>query len=97
MVRSLRVVSAKNGDAESAMLASWVNQAKFVPSGITLAVAKDKAVESLVLHGDKFVINIFGEGKSSPTIKQLLKQYKPRESHFSRLQTKEASNGCKFS
>lgn len=96
VVGSLCVVSAKNGDAESAMLASWVSQATFVPPGITLAVAKDRAVESLVLPGGKFVINVLGEGKSSPTMKQLLKPYKPGEPRFSGLQTKEASNGCKI-
>lgn len=59
-------------------------------------VAKDRAVESLVLPGGKFVINVLGEGKSSATMKQLLKQYKPGEPRFSGLQTKEASNGCKI-
>uniref|UniRef100_A0A0C9RLY5 TSA: Wollemia nobilis Ref_Wollemi_Transcript_11734_2825 transcribed RNA sequence n=1 Tax=Wollemia nobilis TaxID=56998 RepID=A0A0C9RLY5_9CONI len=93
VVGSLCVVSARNGDAESAMLASWVSQATFVPPGITLAVAKDRAVESLILPGGKFVLNVLGEGKSSATMKQLLKPYKPGEPRFGGLQTKEASNG----
>ena len=38
VVGSLCVVSAKEGDAESAMLASWVSQASFVPPGLTIAV-----------------------------------------------------------
>ncbi|XP_057817731.2 uncharacterized protein LOC131030829 isoform X1 [Cryptomeria japonica] len=96
VVGSLSVVSAKNGDAESAMLASWVSQATFVPPGITLAATKDRAVESLVLPGGKFVINVLGQGKSSAIMKQLLKPYKPGEPRFSGLQTKEASNGCKI-
>lgn len=44
VVGSLCVVSAKNGDAESAMLASWVSQATFVPPGITLAVSIQHSV-----------------------------------------------------
>jgi hypothetical protein len=39
VVGALCVLSAKNGDAESAMLASWVSQASFVPPGITIAVS----------------------------------------------------------
>lgn len=46
IVGSLCVVSAKNGDAESAMLASWVSQASFVPPGLTVAVSNDT-------HGEK--------------------------------------------
>lgn len=39
IVGSLCVLSARVGDAESAMLASWVSQASFVPPGLTIAVS----------------------------------------------------------
>lgn len=93
VIGSLCVVSAINGDAESAMVASWVSQASFVPPGITLAVAKDRAVESLILPGSKFILNVLGEGKSSAIMKQLLKPFKPGEPRFEGLKTKEASSG----
>lgn len=93
VVGSLCVLSAKEGDAESAMLASWVSQASFVPPGLTIAVAKDRAVESLVLPGGKFVINVLGQGKVAAISKQLLKPFKPGEPRFEGLSTKEASNG----
>ncbi|KAJ7566992.1 hypothetical protein O6H91_02G127500 [Diphasiastrum complanatum] len=93
VVGSLCVLSAKSGDAESAMLASWVSQASFVPPGLTIAVAKDRAVESLVLPGGRFVLNVLGEGKTAPVVKQLLKAFKPGESRFGELQTIEADNG----
>ena len=32
----------------SAMIASWVAQASFEPLGLTIAVAKDRAIESLM-------------------------------------------------
>ncbi|CAI5536631.1 unnamed protein product [Closterium sp. Naga37s-1] len=53
VVGSLCVVSAVSGDgdAQSAMLASWVSQASFNPPGLTVAVAKERALESLVLVG----------------------------------------------
>ncbi|KAI5056678.1 hypothetical protein GOP47_0028496 [Adiantum capillus-veneris] len=93
VIGSLCVVSAKEGDAESAMLASWVSQASFVPPGLTIAVAKDRAVESLLLPGGKFVLNVLGQGKTGPIMKQLLKPFKPGEARFEGLNVKEASNG----
>eukprot|EP00249_Psilotum_nudum_P006453 c19779_g1_i1 orf=449-2638(-) len=93
VIGSLCVLSAKDGDAESAMLASWVSQASFVPPGLTVAVAKERAVESLVLPGGRFVLNVLGKGKSAAICKQLLKQFKPGEFRFEGLQTKEAKDG----
>ncbi|KAL2649642.1 hypothetical protein R1flu_017770 [Riccia fluitans] len=93
VVGSLCVLTAKSGDAESAMLASWVSQASFVPPGLTIAVAKDRAVEGLVLVGAKFVVNVLGQNKSSAVAKELLKPFKPGEKRLEGLETKEASNG----
>ena len=44
----LYLVTAARGDARSAMIASWVAQASFEPLGFTIAVAKDRAIESLM-------------------------------------------------
>lgn len=44
----LYVVAAVNKSARGAMLASWVAQASFEPLGLTVAVAKDRAIESLM-------------------------------------------------
>lgn len=44
----LYVVAAVNKTARGAMLASWVAQASFEPLGLTVAVAKDRAIESLM-------------------------------------------------
>ncbi|CAM6110251.1 unnamed protein product [Calypogeia fissa] len=93
VVGSLCVLSAKSGDAESAMLASWVSQASFVPPGLTVAVAKERAVEGLVLPGGKFVLNVLGQNKSGPIVKQLLKPFKPGETRFEGLETTTAENG----
>lgn len=54
----LYVVAAVNNTARGAMLASWVAQASFEPLGLTVAVAKDRAIESLmqVSHQTAFVL-----------------------------------------
>lgn len=44
----LYVVTAANNSARSAMIASWVAQASFQPPGLSIAVAKDRAIESLM-------------------------------------------------
>ncbi len=92
IVGSLCVMSARRGDITSAMLASWVSQATFNPPGVTVAVAKDRALESLTHTGDKFVLNILAEGKQLR--KHFMKNFAPGEDRFAGLETKEAQNGC---
>ncbi|WP_414575785.1 diflavin flavoprotein [Anabaena sp. CCY 9402-a] len=93
LVGSLCVVTAKQGDISSAMLASWVAQASFNPPGLTIAVAKDRAVESLTHSGDKFVLNILKEGNHLGLMKQFLKPFSPAQDRFADVATEEAENG----
>lgn len=59
---SLCVLTSKDDDAESGMLASWISQASFDPPGLSIAVKKDRAVENLLMAGNRFNINILKEG-----------------------------------
>ena len=65
VIGSLCILTAfKNTDEESltgAMVASWVSQASFKPPGLTVAVAKDRAVEKLLHKGDLFALNILNQ------------------------------------
>ena len=92
LVGSLCVVAAKRGDVASGMLASWVSQATFNPPGLTVAVAKDRALESLTHTGDKFVLNILAEG--TQLHKHFMKRFDPGEDRFVNVNTQEAQNGC---
>eukprot|EP00958_Prasinococcus_capsulatus_P020930 scaffold2776_cov365-Prasinococcus_capsulatus_cf.AAC.1 len=90
----------------SGMLASWVSQASFTPPGITVAVAKvtgsiatpgrstasDRAVESLLMRGNSFNINVLGEGGAREVSKAMLKPFKPGEDRFEGLDIKKV--GC---
>ncbi|PSC76351.1 flavin oxidoreductase [Micractinium conductrix] len=89
---SLCVLTAKDGDAQGAMLASWVSQASFDPPGLTVAVKRDRAVESMLPVGAQFVLNVLAEGKDRPIMKQLLKPFKPAEDRFAGMQVQEAES-----
>ena len=94
VVGALCVVTAKRDEVETAMLASWVSQATFNPPGLTVAVAKERAVEALLAEGDSFVINILPEG--SALSRKFMKNYAPGEDRFKDLDTEVADNGCRI-
>jgi len=93
LVGSLSVVTAQHGDVASAMLASWVAQATFNPPGLTVAVAKDRAIESLLYPGNDFVLNLLAEGKHIGPMKHFLKPFAPGEDRFANIDTEAAANG----
>ena len=92
IVGSLCAVTAKNGDAQSAMLASWVSQASFNPPSITVAVAKARAVESFMLPGGNFNLNILKLGNEKETMKALLKGFAPGEDRFGDMTVSYSEN-----
>lgn len=94
VVGSLCVVTAKQDDVETAMLASWVSQATFNPPGLTIAVAKERAIESLLFSGSSFVLNILAEGKQLR--KHFMKIYAPGQDRFAGLNTDVAENGARI-
>ena len=89
----LYIITATKGDVSSAMLASWVSQASFEPPGLTIAVAKDRAIESLMQVGDRFVLNILEEGKYQDLMRHFLKRFKPGADRFAGVNTQTAANG----
>ncbi len=89
----LYIITAKKGDVSSAMLASWVSQASFEPPGFTIAVAKDRAIESLMQVRDRFVLNVLEEGKYQNLMKHFLKRFKPGADRFAGVNTQTANNG----
>ncbi len=95
----LYVVTARQGEGDSvrsgAMVASWVSQASFDPPGISIAVAKDRAIESLLQVGDRFVLNILGEDNHQPLLRHFLRRFPPGADRFAGVNVLEgvASGG----
>lgn len=93
IVGSLCVVTTHQGELGGAMLASWVSQATFNPPGFTIAVAKERAIESLLYSGNTFVLNILEEGNHLGLMKHFLKPFSPGEERFGDLAVETAENG----
>ncbi len=97
IVGSLCVLTASKGEGEnnikSAMLASWVSQASFSPPGLSISVAKDRAVESLLQTGDVFALNILSSNHLKEPMKRFAKPFAPGEDRFAGLETEETPNG----
>ena len=89
----LYIITAKKGDIKGAMLASWVSQASFQPLGFTVAVAKDRAIESLMQVGDRFILNVLEEGNYQALMKHFLKRFPPGADRFAGVKTQAAENG----
>lgn len=89
----LYIITAQKGDVSGAMLASWVMQASFKPLGFTIAVAKDRAIESMMHTGDQFVLNILEEGNYQALMKHFLKRFPPGADRFAGVKTQSANNG----
>ena len=67
----------------SAMVASWISQASFKPPGLTVAVAKDRAIEALMQVNDCFVVNILKDDNYQSLLRHFLKRFPPGANRFS--------------
>jgi len=96
VIGSLCVLTASKGKDENnvkgAMLASWVSQASFSPPGLSIAVAKDRSVESLLQIGDAFALNILSEKDFKEPLKRFTKPFAPGENRFEGLKIELTPN-----
>jgi flavin reductase (DIM6/NTAB) family NADH-FMN oxidoreductase RutF len=97
IVGSLSVLTARRGDGQDAltgaMVASWVSQASFNPPGITVAVARDRAVESLLHVGDRFALNLLTAGRESAPMKRFLQPFPPGADRFAGMELETSPSG----
>ena len=94
IVGSNCIVTTQQGKLKGAMLASWVAQATFSPPGLTISVAKERAIESLLFMDAAFVLNILSEGNHLGLMKHFLKPFSPGEDRFNGVKTSTANNGA---
>ncbi|MTJ09814.1 MULTISPECIES: diflavin flavoprotein [unclassified Anabaena] len=89
----LYIVTAKKENVSGAMIASWVTQASLQPLGFTIAVAKDRALDTLLQIGDRFVLNVLEEGNYQDLKKHFLKRLHPGADRFADVKIQTAKNG----
>jgi flavin reductase (DIM6/NTAB) family NADH-FMN oxidoreductase RutF len=75
------------------MVASWVSQASFSPPGLTVAVAKDRAAETLLHLGDRFALNVLAEGRQSGPMKRFLQPFPPGADRLAGLELQSGPQG----
>jgi len=94
LASSLYVVTAKKAGIEHAMVASWVTPASQSPLGVSLSIAKDRAMEPLLRVGDTFTINFLEEGKSLGLMKHFLQKFAPGQNRLAGIDWFPGSNGA---
>ncbi|MEB3234748.1 MAG: diflavin flavoprotein, partial [Cyanobacteriota bacterium] len=97
VVGSLCVLTARKGSGDSslsgALVASWVSQASFSPPGFTVAIAKDRAAESLLHTGDRCCLNVLADGRETGPMKQFLQPFAPGADRFAGLELDDTPSG----
>ncbi len=79
------ILTVKNGEQETGMLASWVQQAGFEPPMLTLAVKKGRYVADWLQRGLPFALNLVGAGHGG-LVKHFAKGFDPGAPAFEGLE-----------
>ncbi|MBA4186851.1 MAG: flavin reductase family protein [Planctomycetaceae bacterium] len=80
----LFVVTARQGDRETGMLASWVQQCSFDPPQVSVAVRSGRYILDWLSDGASFVVNVIPEGGKA-LIAHFGKGFEPGEPAFEGL------------
>lgn len=81
----LFIVTARDGDRETGMLASWVQQCSFTPPQVSVAVAKDRWVLDWLADGAAFAVNVIPDGEKK-LVAHFGKGFGPDEPAFAGLE-----------
>lgn len=83
----LFVLTARHGERETGMLASWVQQCSFDPPQITVALNKQRDMLEWLAVGTAFVLNVIPEG-GKDFVAHFGKGFEPHEAAFDGLDTR---------
>jgi flavin reductase (DIM6/NTAB) family NADH-FMN oxidoreductase RutF len=85
------ILTAKHGQATSAMMASWVQQVSFSPPAVSVALAKSRPIAELIRASGKLALSIVPNDD-----KTLMKHYarlKPGDDPFAGVSASPAPSG----
>jgi flavin reductase (DIM6/NTAB) family NADH-FMN oxidoreductase RutF len=80
----LFVVTVRHGDAETGLLASWVQQCSFEPPQVTVCVRRGRALSAWLGEGAAFTVNVLGEGQTA-LVRHFARGFEPGEPAFAGL------------
>ena len=86
------VLTARDGNRSTGMLASWVQQAGFEPPAVTVAVKKGRPVQELIESSGHFVLNLVPEERG-PMFKHFGKGFALGEDAFEEIPIREVTEG----
>ncbi len=92
----LFVLTARNGDDETGMLASWVQQCSFDPPQVSVAVNKARDVLGWLSDGSAFVLNVIPGGIGKAPVAHFGKGFAPGKPAFDGLKviTRARNSAC---
>src|SRR5262249_13633206 len=64
----LFILTARRGDAETGMLASWVQQCSFDPPQLTVAVKRERDLAAWLTVGAAFTVNVLGDTQADMNV-----------------------------
>ena len=88
----LYILSARHGDQETGMLASWVMQAGFEPPMVSVAVKLGRFVCDWLSEGQPFVLNLVGDGQKT-LLKHFSQGFEPGAPAFEGLEITHCARG----
>jgi flavin reductase (DIM6/NTAB) family NADH-FMN oxidoreductase RutF len=80
----LFILTTRHGDAETGMLASWVQQCSFDPPQVSVALGRGRDVSAWLVEGAAFTLNIVAEGHRQ-FLSHFGKGFEPGEAAFDGL------------
>jgi flavin reductase (DIM6/NTAB) family NADH-FMN oxidoreductase RutF len=86
------ILTARHGDQETGMLASWVVQAGFDPPAVTLAIKQGRYLNDWIDAGAPIVLNVLGQSQTS-MLGHFGKGFEPGESAFDSLDIERTDQG----
>lgn len=88
----LFIVTARHGDAETGMLASWVMQAGFEPPMLTIAVSLKRYVNEWLSAGAMFTVNVLAADQRK-LLAHFGRGFAPEEPAFNGLSIERTPGG----
>lgn len=85
------ILTARHGDQETGMLASWVQQAGFEPPTVSVAVGRQRYLADWLTAGAPFALHVVGHHQGH-LMKHFGRGFEPGEAAFTGLDMRRTAN-----